>query len=102
MSTLSELQHELADSERHLAEAKVRFARQADLVRELNADGHVRTFPAKRLLVLAQNLNSMERDPDRARAVGSEERSVESAALTLAALLAVSRLGGLPRVAQVA
>jgi hypothetical protein len=32
-----------------------------DLVRELYADGHVRTFPAKRLLVLAQNLNSMER-----------------------------------------
>jgi hypothetical protein len=61
MSTFSQLQHELADSERHLAEAQVRFARQVDLVRELYADGHVRTFPAKRLLVLAQNLNSMER-----------------------------------------
>jgi uncharacterized membrane protein YccC len=61
MSTFSQLQHELADSERHLAEAQERFARQADLVRELYADGPVRTFPAKRLLVLAQNLNSMER-----------------------------------------
>jgi hypothetical protein len=61
MSTFSQLQHELADSERHFAEAQVRFARQVDLARELYADGHVRTFPAKRLLVLAQNLNSMER-----------------------------------------
>jgi hypothetical protein len=62
MGTFSQLQHELADCERHLAEAQVRFARQADMVRELDADGHVRTFPAKRLLVLAQNLNSMESD----------------------------------------
>jgi hypothetical protein len=61
MSTFSQLQHELADSERHLAEAQGRFARQVDLVRELYADGHVRTFPAKRLLVLAQNLKWMER-----------------------------------------
>ena len=61
MNTFSQLQHELADSERHLAEAQVRFARQVDLVRELYADGHVRTFPAKRLLVLAQNWNSIER-----------------------------------------
>ena len=61
MSTFSELQHELADSERHLAEAQGRFACQVDLVRELYADGQVRTFPAKRLLVLAQNLKSMER-----------------------------------------
>jgi hypothetical protein len=61
MGTFSQLQHELVDCERHLAEAQVRFARQIDLVRELEADGHVRTFPAKRLLVLARNLNSMER-----------------------------------------
>jgi hypothetical protein len=61
MGTFSQLQHELADCDRHLAEAQVRFARQVDLVRELDADGHVRTFPAKRLLVLARNLTSMER-----------------------------------------
>ena len=48
-------------SERHLAEGQERIARQAELVRELYADGHDTTFAAKRLLVLAANLNEMER-----------------------------------------
>ena len=61
MGGSSELQHELAQSERHLAEGQERIAPQAELVRELYADGHDTTFAAKRLLVLAANLNEMER-----------------------------------------
>jgi hypothetical protein len=60
MGRLSELQHELAQSERHLAEAQMRFARQAEFVRERDAAGHYTTFSAKRLLVLAANLNEVE------------------------------------------
>jgi hypothetical protein len=61
MGGFSELQQELAQSERHLAEGQVRIARQAEFVRELYAYGHDTTFAAKRLLVLAANLNGMER-----------------------------------------
>ena len=61
MGGFSELQHELVQSERHLAEGQERIARQAELVRELYADGHDTTFAARRLLVLAANLNEMER-----------------------------------------
>jgi hypothetical protein len=61
MGRSSELQQELAQSERHLAEGQVRIDRQAEFVRELYADGHDTTFAAKRLLVLAANLNGVER-----------------------------------------
>jgi hypothetical protein len=61
MGRLSEFRHELVQSERHLAEARMRFARQAEFVRERDAAGHYTTFSAKRLLVLAANLNEMER-----------------------------------------
>jgi hypothetical protein len=61
MGGFSELQHELVQSERHLAEGQERIARQAEWVRELYADGHDTTFAAKRLLVLAANLNETER-----------------------------------------
>ena len=61
MGRFSELQQELVRSERHLAESQARIVRQAEFVRELYADGHDTTFAAKRLLVLAANLDGMER-----------------------------------------
>jgi hypothetical protein len=61
MARFSELQQELAQSERYLAEGAARFARQAEFVRELYAEGHDTTFAAKRLLVLAANLDGIAR-----------------------------------------
>jgi hypothetical protein len=61
MGRFSELQNELVQSERHLAEGQERIARQAELVRELYADGHNTTFAANRLLVWVMNLNEIER-----------------------------------------
>ena len=84
MGRFSELQQELVRSEHHLAESQARIARQAAFVRELYADGHDTTFAAKRLFVLAANLNGMarQRAADRARAVGgSAGISHEPAAL---------------------
>ena len=60
MGRLSELQHELMQSERHLAEGQERIARHSEFVRELYAEGHNSTFAAKRLVVLAANLNEIE------------------------------------------
>jgi hypothetical protein len=61
MARFSQLLRELARSERDVAEGQARIARQAELVRELDADGHDTTFSAKRLLVMLANLNQMER-----------------------------------------
>jgi hypothetical protein len=61
MARFSELLRELARSERDVAEGQARIARQAELVREFDADGHDTTFSAKRLLVMLANLNQMER-----------------------------------------
>ena len=61
MAKFSELHQELAQSECHLSAGQARIARQAEFVRELYAEGHDTTFAAKRLLVLAANLNGMER-----------------------------------------
>ena len=61
MGRVSELQHELVQSERHLVEGQERIARQAEYVRELYGHGREMTFAANRLLVLAANLNEMER-----------------------------------------
>jgi hypothetical protein len=60
MGRFSGLEHELVQFERHLAEGQARIVRQAELVRELYADGHDTTFATKRLLVLAANLDEME------------------------------------------
>jgi hypothetical protein len=59
MARFSELQRELAQSERYLAEGAARIARQAEFVRELHAEGHDTSFAAKRLLVLAANLDGI-------------------------------------------
>ena len=61
MGRFLELQQELVRSEHYLAESQARIARQAAFVRELYADGHDTTFAAKRLFVLAANLNGMAR-----------------------------------------
>jgi hypothetical protein len=61
MARFSELLRELAQSERDVADGQARIARQAELVRKLDADGHDTIFSAKRLLVLLANLNQMER-----------------------------------------
>jgi hypothetical protein len=60
MGRFSELLHELAQLESHVAEGQARIARQAEFVRELDADGHDTTFGAKRLIVMAANLNEMK------------------------------------------
>jgi uncharacterized membrane protein YccC len=60
IARFSELLPELARAERDVAEGQARIARQAQLVRELDADGHDTTFSAKRLLVMMANLNQME------------------------------------------
>jgi hypothetical protein len=61
MARFSNLLRELARSERDVAEGRARIVRQAELVRELDADGHDTTFSAARLLVMIANLNQMER-----------------------------------------
>ena len=61
MAKFSELLQELARSERGVADGEARIARQAELVRKLDADGHDTTFGAKRLLVMITNLNQLER-----------------------------------------
>jgi hypothetical protein len=61
MARFSDLLRELARSERDVAEGQARLARQAELVRELDADGHDTTFSARRMLVMLANLNEMER-----------------------------------------
>jgi hypothetical protein len=61
MTRFSELLQELAQSERHVAEGQARIARQAELVRELDADGHDTTFSAKRLLVTGANSNQLKK-----------------------------------------
>jgi hypothetical protein len=61
MARFSDLLRELARSERDVAEGRARIVRQAELVRELDADGHDTTFSAARLLVMIANLNQMER-----------------------------------------
>ena len=60
MARFSELLQELARAERDVAEGQARLARQAQLVRALDADGHDTTFSARRLLVMMTNLNQME------------------------------------------
>jgi hypothetical protein len=60
MGRFSELLHELAQTERHLAEGQARIARQAEFVRGLDASGHDTDFSAKRLMVMAGNLNEMQ------------------------------------------
>ena len=60
MARFSELLQELARAERDVAEGQARLARQAQLVRDLDADGHDTTFSARRLLVMMTNLNQME------------------------------------------
>jgi hypothetical protein len=61
MARFSDLLRELARSERDVAAGRARIVRQAELVRELDADGHDTSFSAARLLVLIANLNQMER-----------------------------------------
>jgi hypothetical protein len=60
MARFSQLLRELARSEQDIAEGQARIARQAEFVRELDADGHDTTFGAKRLIVMAANLNEMK------------------------------------------
>jgi hypothetical protein len=60
MARFSELLQELAHAERDVAEGQARLARQGQLVRDLDADGHDTTFSAKRLVVMMANLNQME------------------------------------------
>ena len=60
MARFSELLQELARAERDVAEGQARLARQAQLVRDLDADGHDTTFSARRLVVIMTNLNQME------------------------------------------
>ena len=60
MARFSELLQELARAERDVAEGQARLARQAQLVRDLDAEGHDTTFSARRLLVMMTNLNQME------------------------------------------
>jgi hypothetical protein len=60
MARFSELLQELGRAERDVATGQERLARQAQLVRDLDADGHDTTFSARRLLVMMANLNQME------------------------------------------
>jgi hypothetical protein len=50
MTDISELRLELAQADRHIAEAQARIARQAEDMRALGADGHDTTDAAKLLL----------------------------------------------------
>ena len=84
MASITELEQELALANRRLTEIHAQIGRQRRLVHRLERAGE-EAPPA-----------------DRARAMGSEERSLESAALTVAALLAVAGLEVLPCVAHFA
>jgi hypothetical protein len=76
MDRFSELLHELAQAERHLAEGQARIARQAEFVRELDASGHDTDFSAKRLMVMAANLNEMQEHRQQVlRALSAQKRA---------------------------
>ena len=53
MAAFSKLRQELATADRHMAEAQARVAHQAEVVRELDADGH-NTAEAQDLLRVLQ------------------------------------------------
>ena len=57
MARFSELLQELARAERDIGEGQARLARQAQLVRDLDADGHDTTFSARRLLDAVMGLS---------------------------------------------
>jgi hypothetical protein len=60
MAIFSQPLQELAQYDRRIVECQARIARQAEFVRELDADGHDTTFGAKRLVVMMTNLTHME------------------------------------------
>lgn len=79
MGRFSELQQELTRSQRYLAEGQERIARQAEFLCELYADGHDTTFAAKRLLVMAANLEGIERHREQiVRALSAARKRVTS------------------------
>ena len=60
MTETSELRQELALAERHVLESEARIARQAEVVRALEADGHDTAQAQELLAVLEQALSAID------------------------------------------
>jgi hypothetical protein len=60
MAEISELRQELAQADRHLREGRERIARQAEVARQLDRDGHDTTDAEDLLRVLNEALAAME------------------------------------------
>jgi hypothetical protein len=59
MAALSQLRQDLATADRHIMEGKSRIARQAKVVRELDADGHNANLAKALLRVMQRNVDLM-------------------------------------------
>jgi DNA-binding protein YbaB len=60
MTDISELQQELAQADRHIAEGNGRIARQAEVVRELNRHGHDTTQAQSLLQAMKDAVTAMD------------------------------------------
>ena len=59
MGALSKLRRDLATADRHIAEGEARIAQQAEIVRELGADGHDTANERSLLRFMQRNLDVM-------------------------------------------
>jgi hypothetical protein len=59
MAALSQLRQNLATADRHITEGEARIARQAKVVRELDADGHNTTLAEALLRAMQRNVDLM-------------------------------------------
>jgi hypothetical protein len=64
MAAFLKLHEDLATANRHIAESKARVDHQADVARELNADGHDTTEAQELLRVLQQSLDAVKSHRD--------------------------------------
>ena len=59
MAALSKQRQDLATADRHIAEGEARIAQQAEIVRELGADGHDTANARSLLRFMQRNLDVM-------------------------------------------
>jgi hypothetical protein len=59
MTAFSKLRQDLAAADRHIAEGQARIAQQADVLCELDADGHDTTDARYLLRVMQESLDAM-------------------------------------------
>jgi hypothetical protein len=60
MASIAELQQELAQANRHIVEVHARLARQREVMRRLEADGHDAPKAKNLLLMIEEGLGAMQ------------------------------------------